>query len=105
MLTGFSGLPGHWIVQLCSITWGDGMLGAMGVDCSSKSNILRDILASLAVLRAVFSIFTCCSVNLLDQWKCRNEVMWSMHCLCRNGSNSLAVKGGQVSEYRMLGGP
>ena len=31
------------------------MLGAISVDCSSQRGILRDVPASLAVLRAVFS--------------------------------------------------
>ena len=78
MLIGVNGLPGHWMVQMCIISWGDGMLGAMTVDCSSKRIALRDILASLAVLRAVFSIFTYHLMKLLDQWKCGDEVMWSM---------------------------
>ena len=79
------------------------MPGAMGVDCSSKRSISRDVPVSLAVLRAVFSIFTHCSMNPLDQWKCRDEVIWSMDCLCRNHLNSSTVKGGVLSEYRMLG--
>ena len=92
MSTGVDGLPSHWILWLCIYSQSDGMLGPMGVDHSSKRSILRDVLASLAVLRAFFSICTCCSMNLLDWWKCGDEVMCSMHCLCRNCLNSFAVK-------------
>ena len=56
MSTGVDGLPGHWRVWLYSISQGDGMLGAIGVGCSSKRNISRDVQASLSVLRAVFSV-------------------------------------------------
>ena len=63
MLTGMEGLSGHWIVQLCIISKGNGMLGAIRVDCSSSRRVLRDVLVSLAVLGAVFSIFTCHSKN------------------------------------------
>ena len=66
MSTGMKGLPGHWIVWLCIISWGDGMLEAMGVDHSSNRSILRDVPSSFAVLRAVFSIFTCHSMNPFD---------------------------------------
>ena len=93
MSTGVDGLPGHWIVQLCSISQGNGMLGAISVDHSSKRSILMDVPASLAVPRAVFSIFTCHSMNPLDQWKCEDDVMWSVHYLSRNDSISSAVKG------------
>ena len=75
MSTGVDHLPGCWIVQLCSISQGDGMSGAIGVDCSSKRSILRDVLAPLAVLRAVLSLFTCHFMNPLDWWKCGDEVM------------------------------
>ena len=27
--TGVDGLPGHWIVRLCIISWGDGMFGLL----------------------------------------------------------------------------
>ena len=39
MSMGIKGLPGHWIVQLCIISWGNGIFGATGVDCSSSRRV------------------------------------------------------------------
>ena len=66
MLTGIEGLPDHWMVQLCIISSVDGMLTAIYVDCRFSRSVLRDVLASLAVLRTVFIVFTCHSVNPFD---------------------------------------
>ena len=94
---GIKGLPGHWIVQLCSISQGDCIFGAIGVDKSSSRRASRDVLASWAVLRAVFRVFTCLSMKPFEQQKYGEEVMWSMHCPCRNLSNSSAIKGRPLS--------
>ena len=101
--TGIKGLPGCWMVQLWSISLGDGMLGAIDVDCSSSRRVSRDVLASWAVLSTVFSVFTCCSKKPFDQWIWEDDVMWLMDYLCRNLSNSSTVKGGMLSVYKMLG--
>ena len=44
----------------------EGMLGVMGVDHSSSKCVTRDASVSLAVLRAVFRIFICHSMNPFD---------------------------------------
>ena len=36
MQAGLNGLPGHWMVLLCGISWSEDLLGLMGVDCRTR---------------------------------------------------------------------
>ena len=60
---------------------------------------------SWVMLSVVFRVLTCLSMKLLDWGKCGEEVVWSMHCHCRNCMNSSDAKGGPLSVYMQLGGP
>ena len=58
MSTGVEGLLGCWRVLLCRISWGEGMLGPMGVDCRSRRSYLSDLPASCVVLRMALMVLT-----------------------------------------------
>ena len=100
MSTGVNGLPRHWMVLLCRISWGEGILGMMGVDHRSRKRSSIDLPVSWVVLSAVFRIFTwhsmklfgsgkvwgrCGVVNvLLLQELSKTLQTWrESHCLCR----------------------
>ena len=58
MLTGVNGYQGNWMVLLCRVSQGDGMLGPMGVDCRSRNRSSNNLPASCVVLSVVLNIFT-----------------------------------------------
>ena len=74
-LTGWEGLPGHWMVLLCRISCGAGILGPIGVDWRSNRTVLRDLFAGKTVLSAVLMVLTCLSIKPLDLGKCGEDGM------------------------------
>ena len=58
MLTGVKGLPGYWMVLLCRISHGEGMLGLMGLDHRSRRRSSSDLPVSCVVFSMVFRVFT-----------------------------------------------
>ena len=78
MFTGLLGLLGHWNVLLCRISWGEGMLGLIGVDLRSSRMSSRGFFAAWAVFSAVLMVLTYCSTKPLDLGN--GERMWSALC-------------------------
>ena len=93
MLTGMNGLPGHWMVLLCWISWGEGILGPTGVDHRLSRSGLP---ASWVVLRAGFRVLSFHSMKPFDWGKWGEEVVWSICCHCKNCVNSSDAKGGTL---------
>ena len=75
MLTGVDDLPGCWIVLLWRISLGKGILRLIGVDCRSSRRSSIDLPPSWVVLRVVFRVLTCLSMNPSDWGKCGEEVV------------------------------
>ena len=92
-------------MQFCKISHGDDQFGHMGVDlmfCSTLSSVLP---GALAVLSAIFMVFTWHLVYPFNLGQCGEEVMWSMCSLKRKLANVSDAKGGPLSVDRLLGCP
>ena len=83
MLTGTEGLLGCWKVLLCRISWGEGMLGLVGVEWMSRSRSSMVFLESWVVLSMVFSILTWHSMNPLDLEKWGKRLCGLYDCTAR----------------------
>ena len=59
---------------LWRISCRDGIFGPIGVDLRSSKTDARGLLAGKAVLRVVFMVLTCLSMNPLDLGKSGQEV-------------------------------
>ena len=78
MFTGWLGLPGHWKVLLCRISWGKGMLGPIRVNLKSSRMSSRGFFAVWAVFSTVLMVLTCHSTKPLDLGKQGEDVECSM---------------------------
>ena len=59
---------------LWRILHGAGIFGPIGMDLRSSRTVMRGLLAGKAVLRAVFMVLTCLSMNPFDLGKCGEDV-------------------------------
>ena len=99
IFTGIKGLSGCWIMQLWSISLGDGMLGAIDVDCSSSRMVSRDVLSILGsaecslqhlhlLLYETIQMVEGVGMRWYDQWTASAGTFWilllwrGVHCEC-----------------------
>ena len=66
VVCGVGGLSGKFSVQLCSILWGYGICGPIGVDLMFNRRLLMDAPDALDVDRAVLMVLTCHSMKPFD---------------------------------------